>query len=148
MAEKIIGSLIYGEHATPKKTRPLKDRLKVPLAIAAVILVIGGVAYKFANYREERQVSKFMQEVEEGRYESAYGLWDGDERYAIRDFLLDWGKDGFYTKGMHSSSVIDSNTQGVSVVVYMRIDNNTPIAIMVDKETLKLSFSPINKYSQ
>ena len=36
MAEKIIGSLIYGDHPIPKRGRAWKDRLKVPVAIGLV----------------------------------------------------------------------------------------------------------------
>ena len=148
MAEKIIGSLLYGDHPIPKKSRAWKDRLKVPLAIGLVLVVIGGIAYKFANYREERRIRQFMESVEKGQYESAYQIWDSDGHYRIEDFLQDWGRDGYYTKGMHEAKVIDSNSQGNVVVVYVAIDDHRPVALLVDKETLKISFSPVNKYSQ
>jgi len=54
MADKLIGSLIYDNHPIPKKSRALKERLKVPVAIALVLIFISGITYKFANYREER----------------------------------------------------------------------------------------------
>jgi hypothetical protein len=56
MADKIIDSLIYGQHEAPKKQRALGERLKVPLLIGAVLLILGGGAYKFSNYREEQLV--------------------------------------------------------------------------------------------
>ena len=71
MADKLIGSLIYGEHAVPKKSRPWKDRLKVPVAIGVLVLVIGGLAYKFANFREEGRAEEFLQAVLAGRYDAA-----------------------------------------------------------------------------
>jgi hypothetical protein len=58
MADKIIDSLIYGQHVAPKKQRPWQDRLKVPLVIGAVLLVVALAAYKFANYREEGLVKE------------------------------------------------------------------------------------------
>jgi hypothetical protein len=149
MAEKLIGSLIYGEHAVPKKSKPWKDRLKVPVAIGAVLLVIGGVAYKFANYREEGRTREFVQSVMSGQYEAAYAMWDVQGNYLMEDFLTDWGKEGYYTKGTTSAEVVDSNTSGGVVVVYVALDTfKAPVALRVDKETLKLSFSPINKYRQ
>jgi hypothetical protein len=148
MAEKLIGSLIYGQHVSPKKARPWKDRLKVPLSIGLVLFVIGGVAYKFANFREERAVNRFLDAVGAGQYEAAYKGWDASGSYTMDDFLIDWGKEGYFTKGMKKSSVIDSNSSGLAVVVYAEIDSfREPIAFMVDKETLKLSFSPVNKYA-
>ena len=108
---------------------------------------IGGVAYKFANFREERRVRQFIEEINGGQYDAAYQDWDAEGRYTLKDFLQDWGKDGYYTKGMHQASVSDSNGKGGSVVVYVSIDSlKYPVALLVDKETLKISFSPVSKY--
>ena len=149
VAEKLIGSLIYGDHPIPKRARAWKERLKVPVTIGLVLLLIGGVAYKFANFREERVVRQFVEAVNNGRYDAAYQHWESDERYTMKDFLQDWGKDGYYTKGMVDPKVVDSNSKGGGVVVYVGLDNfKEPVAILVNKDTLKLSFSPANKYSQ
>ena len=147
MAEKIIGSLIYDDHPIPKRSRALKERLKVPVAIGLALIFISGLLYKFANFREERAVRQFMTEVEGGRYDAAYHLWDAEGRYSMTDFLQDFGKDGYYTKGMHEARVSDSNGKGGSVVVYVSIDSlKSPLALLVDKDTLKISFSPVSKY--
>ncbi len=149
MAEKIIGSLIYGDHPIPKRGRAWKDRLKVPVSIGLVLLVIGGLAYKFANFQEERRVKLFMAAVEGGQYDDAYKNWDADEHYRMKDFLEDWGKEGYYSKGMHQARVVGSNGKGGAVVVYVAMDNfKRPVALLVSKETMKLSFSPVNKYGQ
>jgi hypothetical protein len=148
MADKIIGSLIYDDHPIPRKSRAWKERLKVPVTIGIVLLVIAGIAWKFANFREEGRVRQFMQAVQGGQYEAAYQMWDAEGRYRLEDFLQDWGRDGFYTKGMHDARIVDSNTKGGSVIVYVEIDGRRPVALMVDKEELKISFSPTNKYSQ
>ena len=147
MADKLIGSLLYDEHPIPKRSRALKERLKVPVAIALVLIFISGIAYKFANFREERSVRRFIVAIENGQYDVAYQDWDADGRYTVKDFLQDWGKDGYYTKGMHDARVVDSNGKGGSVVVYLGIDSlKSPVALRVDKETLKISFSPVSKY--
>ena len=141
MAEKLIGSLIYGDHPEPKKARPLKDRIKVPLSLFLALVIIGGLLYKFVNYREEAHVQTFMEAVAAGRYDEAYAMWDGDERYDLDDFLVDWGADGFYTSDLLEYDVVDSNSRGSAVIVYARL-NGVVVAILVDKETLLLSFSP------
>jgi hypothetical protein len=65
----------------------------------------------------------------------------------MKDFLNDWGKDGYYTKDMSTAKVIDSTSRGPVVIVYVEIDKfKLPLAIRVDKESLKLSYSPTNKY--
>lgn len=146
MAEKMMGSLIYGDHPIPKRSRHWKERLKAPLIIAAVLIVIGGVAYKFFNYREEKQVTAFLDEIKGGHLDAAFANWDHRGSYTLQNFVEDWGENGYYTKGMMSAKVIDSNNKGSSVVVYLQIDQNRPVALLVDKETLKLSFAPNNKY--
>ena len=147
MADKLIGSLLYDDHPIPKKSRALKDRLKVPAAIFLVLIFVSGIAYKFANYREERRIRQFVGAIEGGQYELAYQQWDSDSRYTMNDFLQDWGKEGYYTKGMHDARVIDSNGRGAAVVVYLAIDSlKSPVALRVDKETMKISFSPVSKY--
>ena len=147
MAEKLIGSLIYGKHEIPKRSRTWQQALKVPVTIGLVLIFIGGLAYKFANFREEGRVQLFIEAIRKPQYDVAYQNWDADARYTMNDFLQDWGKDGYYTKGMHDARVTDSNGKGSSVVVYVTIDSlKYPVALRVDKETLKISFSPISKY--
>src|SRR5688500_13158293 len=116
MAEKLIGSLIYGAHVAPKKQRPWKDRLKAPVAILTFLLIIGGAAYKFVNYREERHVMRFLEMVQQGEYDAAFATWDADSHYTMKDFLVDWGKDGYYMAGLREYSIADSNSSGTAVV--------------------------------
>lgn len=147
MAERLIGSLIYGDHPEPKKARPWKDRLKYPVIFGLIFVVGGGLLYKFVNYPEERQVQIFLDAVAEGRYEDAYAMWDGGSAYTMDRFLEDWGSEAYYTAGT-VLRVVDSNSSGGSVIVYVSIhpEDKTPTAIRVDKETKRLSYSPTNKY--
>ena len=147
MAEKLIGSLIYGDHPKPRKVGRLKDQLKVPVALLLALLVIGGGLYKFINYLEESRVSAFLAYIAADQFEDAYALWDGHERYDLGDFLVDWGDEGFYTTGLETVDVVDSDNRGTSVIVYATVNDGFPIAILVDKETRLLSFSPENKYA-
>lgn len=147
MAERLIGSLIHDDHPLPRKARPWKERLKWPLILFLIIVVAGGILYKFVNYREEARVRVFLSAVAAGDYEAAYAMWDGHERYSLDGFLEDWGPDGYYTNSRADYEVIDSNGSGPSVIVYARVARTIPVAIRVDKETLGLSFSPRNKYA-
>src|SRR5947208_1199614 len=123
MAEKIIESLIYGDHPIPKRSRAFKERFKVPFAIGLILIFLSGLIYKFANFREERAVRQFIGQIEGAQYDNAYQLWDNTGRYSMKDFLQDWGKEGYYTKGMHEVRVVDSNGRGGSVIVYVGIDS-------------------------
>jgi len=148
MREPMVGSLIYGDHKVPKKSRPWNERLKLPVLVALVFLAIVGLYYKFCNYREEGAVTQFLSDVFTGHPDTAFAKWDVEgSSYTMKDFLSDWGPDGYYTKGVSSAKVVDSNGKGQTVVVYVNIGSlNFPLALRVDKDTLKLSFSPTNKY--
>jgi hypothetical protein len=156
MAEKLIGSLIYGEHLVPKRRPPLRERLKVPLAIGAVILLVGLLAYRFANYREEGRIRSFLADLRAGQYDAAYAQWDTDGHYSLKDFVADWGKNGYYSKDIDSARIHtrllifpDSNTSGSAVVVYVDLNGfKAPLPVRVDKGNLKLSYSPVNKYTR
>ena len=149
MKEPMVGSLIYGDHKAPKKTRPWRERWKMPALVGLVFLVIAILAYEFANYRQESSVKEFLAAVTSGQLDAAWEKWDHEDggSYTKKDFLSDWGPEGYYTKGMTSAKVIDSNSRGAAVTVYVEIDTQRiPVALRVNSQTLKLSYAPNNKY--
>jgi len=148
MSEKIIGSLIYGDHVVPKKQRPWKQRIVLPLSISILAILLIAAAYKFVNYREEGSVEEFLSNVRNGNYDAAYANWDVSEgHYTMKQFMEDWGKDGYYGKVLSSAKISDSNSMGTNVVVYIKFQGfKAPVAFLVDKETLKMSSSTFNKY--
>jgi hypothetical protein len=147
MKEPMVGSLIYGDHKAPKKSRPWKERWKLPVIVLGVFILGSFLEYKYCNYRQERSVTDFIASVQSGKLDDAFAKWDGGGSFTLKDFANDWGKDGYYMKGAKSAKVIDSNSRGPVVIVYVDIDTfQVPLAIRVDKENLKLSYSPLNKY--
>jgi len=148
MREPMVGSLIYGDHKVPKKSRPWSERWKLPTAVALVFIAASGLYYKYCNYRQEGAVTEFLNEVFNGHPDTAYTRWELEGgSYSLQQFLDDWGKDGYYTKDVSTAMVMDSNSRGPVVVVYVDIDKfKLPLALRVDKESLKLSYSPTNKY--
>jgi hypothetical protein len=148
MKDPMVGSLLYGDHKVPRKSRPWQDRIKLPGIVIAVFIVLGFIGYKKYNFRQERSVTEFLEEVSSGQLDNAFSKWDLEGgSYTMKDFVSDWGKDGYYVKGATSSKVIDSNSRGQEVVVYVEINTfKVPLALRVNRETLKLSYSPNNKY--
>lgn len=148
MKEPMVGSLIYGDHKIPKRRRAWQERWKMPGIVFGVFVVISILGYKYVNYRQERSVTEFLAQVSAGQIDEAFTKWDLEGgSYTKKDFVSDWGKDGYYTKGASSLKVIDSNSRVGEVIVYVAIDTfNVPLALRVNKETLKLSYSPNNKY--
>src|SRR5262245_65458755 len=76
MREPMVGSLIYGDHKVPKKSRPWKERWKLPTAVALVFIVGAVLFYKFCNYREEGAVTQFLQDVFSDHPDTAFSKWD------------------------------------------------------------------------
>ena len=148
MSEKIITNLIYGDHVVPKKQRPWKQRIVLPLSITILVVLIAVGAYKFVNYREEGSVEGFLTNVRNGNYDTAYSNWDvTGGHYSMKQFMEDWGKDGFYGRALASAKISDSNSKGTFVIVYIKFEGfKAPVSFLVDKETLKISFSTVNKY--
>jgi len=146
MADRIISNLFTGDHVAPKPGMTLKQKMRVGVVIAVVISLGSFLLWKFINYREERQVSEFFQDLTQGQYEHAYARWDADDHYKMKDFLEDFGKDGFYTKGTHDARVVNSRGRGGGVVVCVQLDSGRKqLPIRLDKESLKLSYSPIDR---
>ena len=144
MSDKLIGNLITGDHVVPKPTIPLKKKLLIAFYIVTVVSVGSFLIWKFINYREESRVSQFLQEITQGQYDQAFASWDAGDSYKMKDFLEDFGKDGYYTKGMQTASVVKSHGVGGGVIVCVQLDNfKRDIPIRVDKETMKLSYSPL-----
>jgi len=66
----------------------------------------------------------------------------------MKDFLEDWGKEGYYSKGCTRRVVVDSNGKGGAcggLCGDWTISNDR--ALLVQQETMKLSFSPL-QYGQ
>jgi hypothetical protein len=143
MAEKLISSLLYGDHPAAPKPRELKRRARLAAIIAVIFALAAGIAWKFANYREETRVEEFLEQLQAGQYEDAFAGWESNGRYQLANFLEHWGRDGFYIKDANEVRVVDSHRQGGSVIVQIEIDKfEKPVALIVNTETLKLSFAP------
>jgi hypothetical protein len=149
MKEPMVGSFLYGDHKAPKKSRPWQERVKLPGIVVALFIVLGFLSYKYCNYRQEHSVAEFLAYASNGQIDAAFAKWDivAGGSYTMKDFVSDWGKDGYYMKGARTAKVIDSNSRGPDVTVYVAIDTfQVPLALRVNKETLKLSYAPNNKY--
>jgi hypothetical protein len=99
--EPLVGSLIYGDHKVPKKSRPWKERWKIPASGGyGLCCRFSFLRTSFYNYREEGAVKQFLGDVFGGHPDAAFAKWDVDgASYSMQDFLTDWGKDGYYTQG-------------------------------------------------
>jgi hypothetical protein len=127
--------------AEPPKPRSRFQKL-LPLII---LLVVGGgglTTYWLWDYPEERAVARFLNTLEEGKYQQAYRLWQPSPSFTFADFLHAWGEQGDYGK-IREFTILHAKSKGSrTVIVTVRInDENPPLDLIVDRKTKGLAYS-------
>ena len=121
-----------------QRTRPLLVPVGLALAVVAACLLL----YRFANFREERVVRQFLDELKAGNYQQAYRIWGPSSTYSYEDFTSDWGERGYYGR-VTGYKILDSETRGSGVVVYVEFKHlKKPMAFWVERKTRALGFAP------
>src|SRR5260370_15952525 len=87
-------------------------------ALALVALV--ALWYTFRYYPEKRAAERFFDALVAGDTAKAYQLWKPGSSYSMKDFLADWGPQGYYGpvksyKVIHAKAPSGSNAVAVSV---------------------------------
>ena len=91
--------------------------------IAALVLVaIVVLWFTFRYYPEKKAAEHFFDALVGGDSARAYQLWKPSPSYAIKDFLADWGPEGYYGpvksyKILRASSPIGANAVAVRVAI-------------------------------
>ena len=126
----------------PGTNRPLK----MPLILAGAAVALGILIYFFANFREERAVQRCFEALQEGDLAAAYQIWGPTEEYTFKDFLKDWGEDGYYGQ-VRDFRIVESESMGRGVIVRVQIKTDEgqlriPIAFWVERKDRSIGFSP------
>jgi hypothetical protein len=80
----------------PPPVTPHKSRA-VPFTIAAVAVAAIVVLYfAFRYYPEKRAAERFFDALVADSTDRAYQLWKPSPSYSMKDFLADWGPQGYY----------------------------------------------------
>ena len=153
-------TLFEAEPYDPERAR--KRRVRI-ISIVVVVVVVGLLAWHFRYFREEHQVDKFFDALQQPNYEQAYGVWMNDPdwkqhqekfaRYPFNEFMKDWGPGGEW--GVVKTHRIDGTAvpqggnaggfvspSGVVVVVTVNDRVGDKAHIWVEKSDHTLSFSP------
>ena len=111
------------------------------LAMSAIAVIL--LIYKFGNFREERLVQRFLDELKAGNFQQAYQTWGPTQGYTYKDFMADWGGNGYFGK-IGASRILESKTEGSGVIVLVEFSHlKRPVALWVERRTRTLAFSPI-----
>ena len=84
-------SLLEPPPETVPKSRPMTIAVAVLSLVVAVVLY-----YTLRYYPEKRAADHFFAALVAGDTDKAYELWKPSSSYAKKDFLADWGADGYY----------------------------------------------------
>jgi hypothetical protein len=80
----------------PPEEKPHKSHA-MAITLVSVFVVLAVVLYfTFRYYPEKKAASQFFDALVAGETDKAYTLWRPSGNYKMKDFLADWGADGYY----------------------------------------------------
>jgi hypothetical protein len=90
------------------------------VALSFVILVV--LFFTFRYYPEKRAASRFFDALVAGNTDQAYQLWKPGPSYTMKDFLADWGPQGYFGpvksyEVVRAKSPLGANAVAVSVAI-------------------------------
>lgn len=125
-------SLLEPPVETVNKSRP------VAFAAAALILfALVALYFAFRYYPEKRAADHFFAALVAGDTARAYQLWKPSPSYAMKDFLADWGPDGYYGP-IKSYNIIHAKAPRASSVVDITVEVS-PFSPMPDSSDAEKS---------
>ncbi len=80
---------------------PPADKIEKSRAMAFTVAALGFALllilyFAFRYYPEKRAAEHFFDALVAGDMSKAYELWKPGSSYAMKDFMADWGPDGYY----------------------------------------------------
>jgi hypothetical protein len=105
-----------------------KVRRYIITGVAFAALVSLGVWYYVLRFHAEKKtVHEFMNALVAGQAEQAYRIWKPAQSYSYKDFLEDWGPDGYYgpVKSFHIEAA-QHPRGGTGVVVVVELSPYQP----------------------
>jgi hypothetical protein len=68
----------------------------VILAIVLVVFTVLGLWWVLRYHRERVTILHFMNAIIAGNMQQGYDIWKPSPSYSLKDFIDDWGPDGYY----------------------------------------------------
>jgi hypothetical protein len=120
----------------PPAAKPEKSRAMAFTIAALVFVILVVLFFTFRYYPEKRAAQHFFDALVAGNTDQAYQLWKPSPSYTMKDFLADWGPQGYYGP-VKSYDVLRANSplgaNAVAVRVAISPFSSIPDASDVEK---------------
>ena len=80
----------------PPPAKPQKSRAMAFTIAALALAAIVALWFTFRYYPEKKAAAHFFDALVAGNIDRAYQLWKPGPSYSMKDFLADWGPEGYY----------------------------------------------------
>src|SRR5258708_24324902 len=97
----------------PPADKPDRSRAMAFTIAALAVVAIVALWYTFRYYPEKKAVATFFDALVAGDTAKAYQLWKPGPTYSMKDFLADWGPEGYY-RPVKSYQIIRARAPGRS----------------------------------
>lgn len=106
----------------PPAEKPQKSRAMAFTIAAVTLVVLVALWFTFRFYPEKKAAERFLDALVAGNTDLAYQLWKPGASYSMKDFLADWGSQGYYGpvksyKVLRASSPTGANAVAVRVAL-------------------------------
>lgn len=114
------------------------------IGVPAILLAVAGFFY-FRTWGQERTMGRFVDALEQAKYEEAYQMWCTADKpcrfYPLDKFKEDWGAEGHYGKVADLKfGAVDYCKSGV--VFEIDSPSQGAFGLWVERETNLISFAP------
>ena len=118
------------------------------IVLSAVLLAIISIAayYRFRNYREEKQITTFLEYLKKQDYKSAYAMWGCTDahpcpQYAFNKFMEDWGPASRYTN-ITAAKLAKTKSCDTGIIQFIEFPGQPEVQLWVERRDKTLGFAP------
>ena len=115
--------------------KPEKSRAMAFTVAALTLVAIVALWFVFRYYPEKRAAQHFFDALVAGDTDKAYQLWKPGPSYQMKDFLADWGPQGYYgpVKSYHIRNAKAPNGSN-AVAISVEVSPYSPMPEISDTE--------------
>jgi hypothetical protein len=118
------------------------------IVLSAVLLAIIAIVayYQFRNFREEKQITTFLEYLKRQDYKAAYGMWGCTDahpcpQYAFNKFMEDWGP-GSQHANIAAAKLAKTKSCDTGIIQFLEFPGQPEVQLWVERRDKTLGFAP------